>query len=159
MQQIIPFLWFDQQAEEAARFYTTLFPNSRIVAVNHYGEAGPGPQGSVMTVAFQLNGMDFIALNGGPVFKFSEAISFFVRCESQAEVDWLWANLTAGGEELMCGWLKDRYGVAWQIVPAGLEEMLNDSDPDKARRATEAMLQMKKIDIEKVRQAFEGERE
>ena len=154
MQKITPFLWFDNQAEEAAEFYTSIFENSRIVQVSRYGDAGPGPKGSVMVVAFELEGQEFTALNGGPLFKFNEAISFVVDCKSQEEVDHLWAKLSDGGEEGMCGWLKDRYGVSWQIVPTALVEMLNDPDPEKAKRVTEAMLKMKKIDIQALKQAY-----
>ncbi len=155
MQKITPFLWFDNQAEEAANFYTSLFKNSRIGSISRYGEGGPGVPGTVMTVSFQLDGQEFVALNGGPQFTFSPAISLLVNCETQAEVDRLWERLTEGGEEQQCGWLTDKYGVTWQIVPAGLVEMLNSDDAEKSRRATNAMLQMKKIDIGKIRQAFE----
>jgi predicted 3-demethylubiquinone-9 3-methyltransferase (glyoxalase superfamily) len=154
MQKITPFLWFDNQAEEAAEFYTSIFGNSRIVQVSRYGDAGPGPKDSVMVVAFELEGQEFTALNGGPLFKFNEAISFVVDCKSQEEVDHLWAKLSDGGEEGMCGWLKDKYGVSWQIVPTALVEMLNDPDPEKAKRVTEAMLKMKKIDIQALKQAY-----
>jgi len=157
VQKITPFLWFDNQAEEAANFYTSIFKNSKVGNVARYGEAGPGPEGSVMTVSFELEGQEFTALNGGPAFKFTEAISFFVDCKSQEEVDELWEKLTAGGEEGPCGWLKDKFGLSWQIVPTVLIEMLNDPDPEKARRATEAMLQMKKIDIPTLEQAYEQE--
>jgi predicted 3-demethylubiquinone-9 3-methyltransferase (glyoxalase superfamily) len=154
MQKITPFLWFDNQAEEAAEFYTSIFGNSKIVQVSRYGDAGPGPKGSVMVVAFELEGQEFTALNGGPLFKFNEAISFVVDCKSQEEVDHLWAKLSDGGEEGMCGWLKDKYGVSWQIVPTALVEMLNDPDPEKAKRVTQAMLKMKKIDIQALKQAY-----
>lgn len=147
MQKIVPFLWFDNQAEEAVHFYTSIFRNSSIGTIARYGEAGPGPKGSVMTINFTLEGQEFIALNGGPVFKFTEAISLFVNCQTQAEVDDLWAKLTAGGEESQCGWLKDRYGLSWQIVPRRLMELLRDPDPARAARATQAMLKMKKIDL------------
>ena len=157
MQKITPFLWFDNQAEEAANFYTSIFKNSKVGNVARYGEAGPGPEGSVMTVSFQLEGQEFTALNGGPAFKFTEAISFFVDCKSQEEVDELWEKLTEGGEEGPCGWLKDKFGLSWQIVPTVLIEMLNDSDPEKSKRVTEAMLQMKKIDIPTLEQAYEQE--
>ena len=155
MQKITPFLWFDNQAAEAAEFYTSIFGNSKIVQVSRYGDAGPGPKGSVMVVAFELDGQEFTALNGGPLFKFNEAISFVVDCKSQEEVDHLWAKLSDGGEEGMCGWLKDKYGVSWQIVPTALVEMLNDPDPERSKRVTEAMLKMKKIDIQALRQAYE----
>jgi len=155
MQKITPFPWFDDQAEDAANFYTSIFKNSKIVNIARYGEAGPGPAGTVMTVAFQLEGQDFIALNGGPQFKFTEAISFFVDCKTQAEVDELWEKLPEGGEEGPCGWLKDKYGLSWQIVPTVLGEMLNDPDPAKAQRVMKAMLQMPKIAIAGLKQAYE----
>jgi len=140
-------LWFDTQAEKAANFYVSIFNNSKIVNINRYGEAGPGPQGSVMTVVFQLDGQEFIALNGGPLFKFTEAISLIVNCKTQEEVDSYWAKLLAGGEESRCGWLKDKFGLSWQIIPVLLGEMLSDADSKKAKRVMEAMLQMNKIDI------------
>jgi predicted 3-demethylubiquinone-9 3-methyltransferase (glyoxalase superfamily) len=161
-QKITPFLWFDNQAEEAVIFYISIFKNSRIVSVTHYGEEGADasgrPKGTVMTVAFQLDGQEFVALNGGPYFKFTEAISFVVNCESQNEVDYYWENLSEGGDEKaqQCGWLKDKYGVSWQIVPTVLSELLNDPDPDKSRRAMKAMLPMKKIDIEMLKKAVAG---
>jgi predicted 3-demethylubiquinone-9 3-methyltransferase (glyoxalase superfamily) len=155
MQKITPFLWFNDQAEEAMNFYTAIFKNSKISSVSRYGEGGPGPQGSVMTATFELNGQEFMALNGGPLFTFTEAISFFVNCETQAEVDELWEKLTEGGEESQCGWLKDKYGLSWQIVPSVLGELLNDPDAEKARRVMNAMLQMKKIDIAGLRSAYE----
>lgn len=158
MQGITPFLWFDNQAEEAASFYTSLFKNSRVLNVARYGEAGAEvsgiPRGTVMTVTFELDGQEFTALNGGPAFTFSEAISFMVKCETQEEVDRLWERLTEGGEAGECGWLKDRYGVSWQIVPTALGEMLQDNDPRRSERVTAALLKMKKIDIEKLRQAY-----
>ncbi len=159
MQKITPFLWFDSQAEEAVRFYTSIFNNSKIVSITHYGEEGAEasgrPKGTVMTIAFQLDGQEFVALNGGPQFKFTEAISFVVNCESQDEVDYYWEKLSGGGDEKaqQCGWLKDKYGVSWQIVPTVLGELLNDPDPDKSRRVMKAMLKMKKIDIETLKQA------
>jgi predicted 3-demethylubiquinone-9 3-methyltransferase (glyoxalase superfamily) len=155
MQKITPFLWFDSQAEEAATFYTSLFNNSRIVNVVRYGEAGPGVAGTVMTVEFQLEGQQFTALNAGPQFKFTEAISFVVNCETQAEVDRLWKALTDDGEEQPCGWLKDKFGLSWQIVPVVLNELLADPDPAKAQRAMQAMLQMKKLDIQTLQDAAE----
>jgi predicted 3-demethylubiquinone-9 3-methyltransferase (glyoxalase superfamily) len=155
MQKISPFLWFDTQAEAAANFYVSVFKNSKIVKVTRYGEAGPGPKGSAMTVQFQLAGQDFIALNGGPHFKFTEAISFSVDCKSQAEVDEYWTKLSEGGEEGPCGWLKDKFGLSWQINPMVLGEMLNDPDPAKSRRVMEAMLKMKKIDIAALKQAYD----
>ena len=159
MQKITPFLWFDNQAEEAVNFYTSLFKNSKIENVARYDEAGAKvsgrPKGSVMTMTFQLNGQEFNALNGGPQFKFTEAISFFVNCETQAEVDELWNKLTKGGEEGQCGWLKDRFGLSWQIVPTALGELMGDKDPEKAQRVMQAMLQMKKIDIAGLKRAHE----
>jgi len=152
MQRITPFLWFDTQAEEAVNFYVSIFKNSRIGSIAHYEEeaakASGRPKGSVMTVAFELDGQEFIALNGGPLFKFTEAISLVVNCETQEEVDHFWKRLTAGGQEVQCGWLKDRFGVSWQIVPTVLGEMLQDKDPGKSRRVMAAMLKMKKINIE-----------
>jgi predicted 3-demethylubiquinone-9 3-methyltransferase (glyoxalase superfamily) len=155
MQKITPFLWFNDQAEEAMNFYTAIFKNSKIGSVSRYGEGGPGQPGSVMTATFELDGQEFMALNGGPLFTFTEAISFFVNCETQAEVDELWEKLTEGGEESQCGWLKDKYGLSWQIVPSALGELLGHPDPAKAQRAMNAMLQMKKIDIEALRLASE----
>ena len=156
MQKITPFLWFDNQAEEAAEFYTSIFKNSKISSISRFGEEGPGVTGSAMTVSFQIEGQEFTALNGGPHFEFTPAISFFVNCESQAEVDGLWDKLSEGGEPEQCGWLKDRYGVSWQIVPGILLEMLQDEDAEKSRRVTSAMLQMVKIDIEKLKLAYDG---
>jgi len=144
---ITPFLWFDHQAEEAAGFYVSVFPNSKIEKVVRYGPAGPGPPGSVMTVAFQLDGQSFVALNGGPHFTFTEAISFVVNCRTQDEVDAYWEKLSAGGAEVQCGWLKDKFGLSWQIVPSGLPELLSDPDPEKSQRIMKAMFQMKKLDI------------
>jgi predicted 3-demethylubiquinone-9 3-methyltransferase (glyoxalase superfamily) len=142
-----PFLWFDTEAEEAAGFYTSVFPNSRIVVTTHYGPAGPRPEGMVMTVAFELDGNPFVALNGGPNFSFTEAISFVIDCEDQAEVDSYWEKLTDGGEEGPCGWLKDRFGVSWQVVPTALPRLLTQPDPEKAQRVYAAMMEMKKLDI------------
>ncbi len=153
--KIIPFLWFDNQAEEAANFYVSIFKNSRVTSIDRYGEAGPLPKGTVMTASFELEGQGFIALNGGPEFKFTEAISLFVNCETQAEVDELWAKLSAGGEEGPCGWLKDKYGLSWQIVPTILPELLSDPDPEKSQRVMKAMLQMKKLDISTLKRAYE----
>lgn len=153
MQKISAFLWFDTEAEEAANLYTSLFKNSSIRGVTHYGDAGPGPAGSVMTVDFELDGQQFSALNGGPDFKFTEAVSFQVHCESQEEVDHFWTGLSEGGEEGPCGWLKDRYGLSWQIVPTALSELLSDPDQEKAQRAMKAMLEMKKLDIAALRAA------
>ena len=156
VQKITPFLWFDNQAEEATNFYVSIFKNSKINSIRHYGEAGPGPQGTVMTTSFELDGQEFMALNGGPEFKFTEAISFYVNCETQEEVDELWEKLSAGGEQGPCGWLKDRYGVSWQIVPAVLDELLGDPDPEKSQRVMKAMLQMGKLDINGLMQAYQG---
>jgi predicted 3-demethylubiquinone-9 3-methyltransferase (glyoxalase superfamily) len=155
MQTITPFLWFDTQAEEAMNFYISIFKNSKILSVTRYGAAGPGPQGSVMTATFQLNGQEITALNGGPEYTFTEAISFSVNCETQEEVDELWKKLSEGGEEGPCGWLKDKYGLSWQINPTVLGEMLRDKDADKSKRVMEAMLKMKKIDIATLRRAYE----
>ena len=154
MQKITPFLWFDNQAEEAANFYVSIFKHSRIVTVTHYSESGPGPKGSVMTVGFQLDGQDFTALNGGPTFKFTEAISLVVNCQTQVEVDDLWQKLSAGGQEVQCGWLKDKYGLSWQIVPTILIEMLRDQDSVKSQRVMQAMLKMKKIAIADLKKAY-----
>lgn len=155
MQKIVPFLWFENQAEEAAKFYVSVFPNSKIVTTTRYGEAGPGPKGSVMTVVFELDGQRFIALNGGPQFKFTEAISFSVDCKTQTEVDEYWKKLARGGEEGPCGWLKDKYGLSWQINPTVLGKMLNDPDPKKSKSVMEAMLKMKKIDIKRLQEAYD----
>ena len=155
MQKIAPFLWFDNQAEEAANFYTSIFKNSRIVNVARYGDAGPGPKGSVMVVNFELEGQEFVALNGGPQFKFTEAISFVVHCETQEEVDSYWSKLTKGGNESQCGWLKDKYGLSWQITPNILPKLLSDPNRQKANRVMQAMLPMKKIDIKKLKEAAE----
>jgi predicted 3-demethylubiquinone-9 3-methyltransferase (glyoxalase superfamily) len=147
MPQITPFLWFDTEAEEAAEFYCSIFPNSKITNVSHYTEAGPMPAGTVMTVSFVLDGQEFTGLNGGPEFTFDEAISFFINCADQAEVDHYWDELSDGGEEGPCGWLKDRYGVSWQVVPAGLMELVTGADRGRAQRAMQAMFGMKKIDL------------
>jgi predicted 3-demethylubiquinone-9 3-methyltransferase (glyoxalase superfamily) len=155
MQKITPFLWFDNNAEEAVNFYVSMFKDSKILSVARYGDAGPGPKGTLMTANFLLNGQEFVALNGGPHFKFTEAISFAVNCETQAEVDDFWEKLSAGGSEGQCGWLKDKYGLSWQIVPTGLPELLQNKDAGKAQRVMQAMLQMKKIDINTLKQAAE----
>ena len=155
MQTITPFLWFNDQAEEAAWFYVSVFKNSKIKGVTRYGEAGPGPDGSVMTVTFQLDGQEFIALNGGPHFTFNEAVSFSVSCQTQEEVDEFWTKLSDGGTEGPCGWLKDKYGLSWQVNPTILGEMLADADPGKSKKVMKAMLQMKKIDIARLRQAYD----
>ena len=161
MKKIIPCLWFDDQAEEAAHFYISIFKNSKIMNVAYYGEAGAKasgrPKGSVMTITFDLDGQEFMGLNGGPIFKFTEAISFLVNCKTQQEIDELWEKLSYGGEKGQCGWLKDKYGVSWQIVPIVLEKVLHDKDALKSERVMKAMLQMNKIDIESLRIAYEGE--
>lgn len=156
MQKIVTHLWFDDQAEEAANFYVSLFEDSQVLDVSRYMEGSPGEPGKVMTVTFQLNGQEFIALNGGPEFKFNESMSLFVKCETQEEVDRLWAALTDGGEEQPCGWLKDKYGLSWQIIPNVLGEMLQDENPDRAQRVMEAMLKMKKIDVSKLTAAYDA---
>jgi len=156
-QKITPFLWFDGNADEAIGFYVSLFKDSRIVTRSRYGESGPGPKGSVMVVAFELEGQDFVAINAGPRFKFNEAMSLYANCETQEEIDRLWAKLVAGGEARDCGWLKDRYGLVWQINYAGLQDMMADSHPERADRVMAALLKMKKIDIQTLKDAYEGE--
>ena len=155
-QKIIPNLWFDTEAEEAAGFYTSVFKNSRIVKVTHYTEAGPRPAGMVMTVEFECDGHRFVGINGGPQFSFDEAVSFQITCEDQDEVDYYWERLSDGGEEGPCGWLKDRYGLSWQVVPTGRDELFADPDPERARRAMEAMLEMRKLDVAALRRAADG---
>jgi predicted 3-demethylubiquinone-9 3-methyltransferase (glyoxalase superfamily) len=156
MQKITPFLWFNDQAEEAINFYTSIFKNSKIVNVSRYSEGGPGPKGQVMTGSFQLDGQEFIALNGGPQFKFTEAISFLINCDTQEEVDYYWEKLLAGGgEESQCGWLKDKFGLSWQVVPVTLNKFLDDKDAARAQRVLHAMLQMKKIIIADLKKAYE----
>jgi predicted 3-demethylubiquinone-9 3-methyltransferase (glyoxalase superfamily) len=150
-------LWFDGQAEEAANYYASIFEDAKIGRIGHYTEAGPGEPGSVLAVEFELNGQKFVGINGGPEFKFNEAISFQVYCKDQDEVDYYWNKFTEEGEESVCGWLKDKYGVSWQIIPDGLIEMISDSDPERAKRATEAMLSMKKLDIAAIERAHKGE--
>lgn len=158
MKKITPFLWFDNQAEEAMNFYVSVFKNSKVLGVSRYGDAGPGTKGSVMTATLELNGQEFTLLNGGPEhYGFTEAVSFYVDCENQQEVDELWEKLTDGGEPGPCGWLKDKYGLSWQIVPTALGEMLGDKDPAKSQRVMQAMLQMSKIEIEGLRKAYEGQ--
>ena len=154
--KITPNLWFDTQAEEAAGFYTSVFKNSRIVSVARYPEGGPGPAGTVMTVEWELDGQRFVGINGGPQFKFDEAVSFQIDCADQEEIDYYWAALSDGGEEGPCGWLKDRFGLSWQVVPTGMDELFSDPDPTKAQRAMQAMLQMNKLDIAALRSAAEG---
>lgn len=155
MQKITPFLWFDDQAEEAARLYVSIFKNSKILSVTRYGDAGPGPKGAVMVVTFELEGQKFMALNGGPQFTFTEAVSFLVTCETQREIDALWEALSAGGAPGPCGWLKDKFGLSWQIVPSVLGTMLQDKDPQKSQRVMQAMLGMEKIDIAHLKQAYD----
>lgn len=161
MQKITPFLWYDDKAEEAANSYVSVFKNSKIGRITRYDEAGAKaagrPKGTVMTIEFQLDGQDFVALNGGPHFKFTEAVSFVVNCETQEEVDKFWEKLSDGGQEVQCGWLKDKYGLSWQVVPTVLSEMLQDKDPAKSQRVMKAMLQMKKLDIKTLKQAYEGQ--
>jgi predicted 3-demethylubiquinone-9 3-methyltransferase (glyoxalase superfamily) len=156
MQKITPFLWFNDQAEEAMNFYVSIFKNSKVLGVSRYGEGAPGLAGTVMTASFELEGQEFTALNGGPQFPFTEAVSFYVHCKTQQEVDELWEKLTAGGEESQCGWLKDKFGVSWQIVPDALTEMLGDKDPEKAQRTMQAMLKMRKIDVKVLKMAYDG---
>jgi len=155
MQKITPFLWFDDKAEEAMNFYTSIFKNSKVLGFTRYGEAGPGPQGSVMTATFQLDGQEFTALNAGPRFKFTEAISLVVNCKTQDEVDEFWEKLSEGGEKSRCGWLKDKYGLSWQVVPTVLAELYGDKNPEKSKRVMQAMLQMDKLDIKTLKQAYD----
>ena len=156
MQKISPFLWFDHQAEEAMHHYVSIFKNSKVGKITRYGDAGPGPKGSVMVAAFELEGQQFAALNGGPQFKFTEAVSFVVNCETQEEVDELWQKLGEGGQFQQCGWLKDKFGLSWQIIPTALIELISDPNPEKSRRVVEAMMRMTKIEIAKLRQAYDG---
>jgi predicted 3-demethylubiquinone-9 3-methyltransferase (glyoxalase superfamily) len=156
MPRITPWLWFDTEAEEAAEFYCSIFPNSKITEVSHYPEGGPREAGLAMTVSFVLDGQEFVGLNGGPEFKFTEAISLLINCADQAEVDYYWEKLTDGGQEVQCGWLKDRYGLAWQVVPAGFVEIVSDPDPARAQRAMQAMMGMKKLDLVALQAAADG---
>jgi predicted 3-demethylubiquinone-9 3-methyltransferase (glyoxalase superfamily) len=158
MQKITPFLWFDGKAEEAAKFYTSIFKNSKLGQIRRYGDAGPGPKGSVLTASFELEGQEFVALNGGPQFTFTPAISFFVNCETQEEVDEFWDKLSEGGKKNRCGWLQDKFGVSWQIVPTALGKLLSDPDPEKSSRVMKAMLQMDKLDIRGLQEAYEGKK-
>ena len=155
MQKITPYIWFDDQAEEAMNFYTSIFKHSKVVAVSRFGEAGPRPAGMVLTATFELEGQEFVALNGGPEYSFTPAISFFVHCETQVEVDEMWDKLSADGEQGQCGWLKDKFGVSWQIVPNILGELLNDKDTEKSKRVMLAMLKMGKLDIASLQQAYQ----
>lgn len=155
MQKITPFLWFDGKAEEAMNFYVSIFKNSKVGRTTRYGEAGPGPKGTVMSATFQLDGQEFFALNGGPQFTFTPAISFFVNCETQQEVDELWEKLSEGGKKDRCGWLQDKYGLSWQIIPSILGILLGDKDAEKAKRVMQAMLQMDKLDIVRLQQAYD----
>jgi predicted 3-demethylubiquinone-9 3-methyltransferase (glyoxalase superfamily) len=156
MQKISPFLWFDTEAEEAMKFYTSIFKNSKVGKVTRYGDAGPGPKGQVLTASFEVEGVSFTALNGGPHYKFTPAISLYVNCETQMEVDDLWEKLSEGGQIQQCGWLQDKYGVSWQIIPSALPKLIGGPDPEKANRAMQAMMQMKKIDIAALERAYEG---
>ncbi len=156
MKKIVPFLWFNDNAEEAMNFYVGIFGNSKVIDVSRYGDAGPGPKGSVMTATFQLEGQEFYALNGGPHFSFTPAISMFVNCETQEEVDTLWGKLSAGGTIEQCGWLRDKFGLSWQIIPTALGKMLRDKDPRKSQAVMKAMLQMKKIEVAKLKQAYDA---
>lgn len=156
LQKITPFLWFDTQAEEAVKFYASIFKNSSVGAITYYSELGPGPKGSVMTIGFQLEGQQFVALNGGPHFKFTEAISFVVNCQTQEEVNHFWEKLAEGGQEVQCGWVKDKFGVSWQIIPAVLPTLFQGDDPERTKRVMHAMLQMKKLDIAALEKAYRG---
>ncbi len=155
MQKITPFLWFNDNLEEAMNFYASIFKNSKIGNVTRYGDAGPGPKGSVMSATFELEGQELYALNGGPYFKFTEAISFFVNCETQQEVDELWDKLSEGGEKSRCGWLKDKFGLSWQVIPTALGKMLGDKNPEKSKRVMQAMMQMGKIEIATLQEAYD----
>jgi predicted 3-demethylubiquinone-9 3-methyltransferase (glyoxalase superfamily) len=155
MQRVTPCLWFDTQAEEAAKFYTSIFKNSKLGHISYYGDDAPLPKGTVLTVTFTLDGQEYMALNGGPEFKFNEAVSFMVNCKTQDEIDYYWDKLTAGGQEVQCGWLKDRYGVSWQIVPAGIATMISDKDPARADRVMQALMKMVKLDLAALERAYE----
>jgi predicted 3-demethylubiquinone-9 3-methyltransferase (glyoxalase superfamily) len=156
MQKITPFLWFDGKAEEAAKFYTSIFKNSKMGQIRRFGDAGPGPKGSVLAASFEIEGQEFVGLNGGPQFNFTPAISFFVNCETQEEVDEFWDKLSEGGRKNRCGWLQDKFGVSWQIVPTALGKLLGDPDPEKSSRVMKAMLQMEKLEIRGLQEAYEG---
>ena len=153
-QKVTPFLWFDTQAEEAANFYVSIFKNSKVTAITRYGDSGPGPKGSVMTVAFTLDGQQFTALNAGPQFPFTEAVSFVVNCETQNEIDYFWEKLSAGGKKVECGWLKDKFGLSWQIVPTEFFEMISNATPQQSNRVMQALMQMEKLDLAKLKQAY-----
>ncbi|RYD58364.1 MAG: VOC family protein [Sphingobacteriales bacterium] len=157
MQKITPFLWFDNNAEEAIQLYTSLFKNSKVKDIVRYGPMGPGPEGSVMTASFEIEGQEFAVINGGPMYKFTEAVSFVIHCDSQEEVDLYWNKLSEGGQEQMCGWLKDRFGLSWQIIPRAMIQMFKDKDGKRAQRAMQAMMKMRKIDIPALQRAFDGE--
>ncbi len=157
MPRITPNLWFDTEAEEAAEFYVSVFPNSKVTGLTRYGESGPGPAGTVLTVEFELDGQPFLGINGGPVFTFDEAVSFLIDCADQSEIDYYWSALSEGGEESQCGWLKDRYGLSWQVCPTGMKELFEDPDPGRADRAMRAMLGMGKIDLAELRAAAEAD--
>ncbi|WP_414470175.1 VOC family protein [Methanobacterium sp. ACI-7] len=157
MQKITPFLWFDNQAEEAMNFYVSVFKNSKVISVTRYRKDAPGPEGTVMTAKFRIEGQEFVALNGGPQFNFTEVISFVVNCKTQEEIDYYWEKLSNGGAEQGPGWIKDKYGLSWQVIPVLLEEMMGDEDPEKSGRVMNAMMQMTKIDIKKLKQAYNGE--
>ena len=157
MQKITPCLWFDRQAEVAARFYVSVFKNSEMDAITRYGEGAPLPKGTVLTVRFRLDGQEFLALNGGPMFQFTEAVSLIVNCETQEEVDRMWEKLSEGGDKVQCGWLKDKYGLSWQVVPTVIAKMLTDPDPARVNRVMQAVLQMKKLDIKKLEEAYRGQ--
>ena len=156
MQRITPFLWFNDNAEQAVNHYLSVFKNSKITSITHYGDAGPGPKGSVMTLAYQLDGQEFVAINGGPTYTITPAISFVVNCDTQEEIDYYWEKLTDGGQEIQCGWLQDKFGVSWQIVPPLLIELINDPDKAKADRVMQAMLKMIKLDINALKEAAKG---
>ena len=156
MQKITPFLWFDNNAEEAANFYVSIFKNSKVLNIARYGDAGPGPKGTVLTVNFEIDGQKFIALNGGPQFKFTEAVSFVVNCETQQEIDYFWEKLSVGGEKSQCGWLKDRYGLSWQVVPTILGELMGGNDAERSNRVMQEILQMQKLEIEPLKRAYEA---
>lgn len=158
MQKITPFLWFDGKAEEAAKFYTSIFRNSKMGQIRRFGDAGPGPKGSVLTASFEIEGQEFVALNGGPQFTFTPAISFFVNCETQEEVDEFWDKLSEGGRTNRCGWLQDKFGLSWQIIPTALGKLLGDPDAEKSSRVMKAMLQMEKLDIRGLQEAYEGKK-